>query len=50
MVKWVNGELLPFTCEDINDMQNSARWFARKFNSNNQDIMKHIIITQQDMK
>ena len=49
-IKWVNGELLPFTCEDINDMQNSARWFARKFNSNNQDIMKHIIITQQYMK
>lgn len=45
-IKWVNGELLPFICEDLNDMQNSARWFARKFDSENwkliQTVTKHI--------
>ena len=33
-IKWVNGELLPLTIDDIEIIENSTRWFARKLGKN----------------
>lgn len=30
-INWVNGELLPITKDDIEELNKSSGWFARKF-------------------
>lgn len=42
-IKWVNNILMPLTQADINKMQNSDHWFARKWRSQDWPIMKLLI-------
>lgn len=37
-IKWGNGELLSITLDDIKDIKNSSRWFARKFSISHKEI------------
>lgn len=32
-IKWINGQLIPITEEDFPQIENSDKWFARKFTS-----------------
>lgn len=43
-IKWVNGELLPITAEDLPDLERSDRWFARKFSSSDKSLVS--LVTQ----
>lgn len=42
-VKWRNGELLPITLEDLNQLRSSNKLFARKFSSSSLDVINHVI-------
>lgn len=42
MIKWENGELKEFVYEDLSMMAKSERWFARKFTSQNWEIVRKI--------
>lgn len=41
-IKWREGQLLPITSEDIPALQSSERWFARKFSSDDKDLVRSI--------
>lgn len=41
-IKWVDGKLLSFTLKDVNKMIDSDRWFARKFDAKNKDVLTAI--------
>ena len=41
-IKWVDGELFPITKDDIPALRESDRWFARKFSSNDMDLVNVI--------
>ena len=41
-IKWVDGELLPITREDLPALRGSDRWFARKFSSKDMDLVNEI--------
>ena len=38
-IKWKDGELLPVTASDIDEMLDSDKWFARKFSSENYSVI-----------
>jgi len=38
-IKWENGILKPLSLHDVDDMVVSLRWFARKFSSENMDVV-----------
>lgn len=42
-IKWVNGELLPIDETDIQDIQASGRWFARKFSSSDKGLIDKVL-------
>ncbi len=41
-IKWNKGELFPITTEDVPTLQASDRWFARKFSSNDKELIDAI--------
>lgn len=41
-IKWVDGELLPITMKDVPALQESDRWFARKFSSKDEALLNEI--------
>ena len=41
-IKWVDGELLPITMEDLPALKISDRWFARKFSSKDPALINEI--------
>lgn len=41
-IKWVDGELLPITMEDLPALRQSDRWFARKFSSKDVALINEI--------
>ena len=41
-IKWNKGELFPITMEDVPTLQASDRWFARKFSSNEKELIDAI--------
>lgn len=38
-IKWVDGVLMPFTQADVDEMQKSDHWFARKWSSKDHQLM-----------
>ena len=42
-IKWVNGELLPIDETDIQEIQASGRWFARKFSSSDKGLIDKVL-------
>ena len=41
-IKWIDGDLLPITKEDLPALRGSDRWFARKFSSKDMDLVNEI--------
>ena len=41
-IKWVDGELLPITMEDLPALRQCDRWFARKFSSKDASLINEI--------
>lgn len=44
-IPWVNGELLPITLDDVREMVQSDKWFARKFSSKDQEVIDTLLKT-----
>ena len=42
-IKWVDGQLMPITVEDVELMKKSDRWFARKFSSSDKDVLCRLL-------
>ena len=42
-IKWRNGALQPLVLREVDDMINSSRWFARKFASNNMEVVQEVL-------
>lgn len=42
-ISWKNGELMPILASDIDKMQSSDKWFARKFDSEDTTLLKKIL-------
>lgn len=42
-IKWVDGTLQPLTMEDMNSMEFSYRWFARKFTDSDINLAKAVV-------
>ena len=42
-IKWVDGVLQPPVLREVDDMINSSRWFARKFASNNMEVVQEVL-------
>ena len=44
-IKWANGKLMPLTKADVAEMQSSDRWFARKWCSEDKDLIEFLVRT-----
>lgn len=42
-IKWENGILKPLKLQEVDDMILSSRWFARKFTSNNKQVVREVL-------
>ena len=42
-IPWVKGELLPITIEDVESMLQSDKWFARKFSSQQPEVIDALL-------
>ena len=42
-IKWVNGELIPIQVEDLPELKDSDKWFARKFSSADESLISSVI-------
>ena len=46
-IKWEQGKLIPINEEDFPKMQNSNRWFARKFSGSNKSLLSLVVKLSQ---